>query len=152
MVTSSALAGKRPLAIVKDSKGAGTSPTTNAGACPPERRLPCRSRNVAWLKMPPAALATPGTARTCASVASLIGEVSARVSRPSVSAGLTTTSWPLLAVVKIPAKEWLIVSVRMYVPAISATPSAIAIAVSSTRSLRCMKPRSTSAVISPPTS
>ena len=31
----------------------------------------------------------------------------------------------------MPAKDWLIVSVRMYVPAISATPSAIAIAVSS---------------------
>ncbi len=41
------------------------------------------------------------------------------------------------------------VSVRMYVPAISATPSAIAIPVSSTRSLRCMKPRSTSVSISP---
>jgi hypothetical protein len=68
---------------------------------------------VAWLKMPPLASATPGTERTVASVRSVIGEVSELISLPSVSAGLTTTASPLKAVEKMPANEWLIVSVRM---------------------------------------
>src|SRR4051794_24517087 len=120
----------------------------NAGAPPLVSRLRSRSRNAPGVKMLPAASATPGTARTRASIALVIGDSCARFSRPSVSVGETTTESPLAAALKMPAKDWLIVSVRMYVPAISATPSAIAMAVSTTRSLRCRKPRRIRRVIS----
>ena len=113
IATSSALAGKRPCTALKDSKRLGVSDATNAGAPPFVRRLPCTSRNVPGVKIEPAASATPGVARTWASICSVIGDVWARVSRPSDCVGVITTSWPRLAVLKMLAKDLLIVSVRM---------------------------------------
>jgi hypothetical protein len=43
----------------------------------------------------------------------VIGEVSDCVRLPSVCEGLTTTESLLAAVLKMPANDWLIVSVRM---------------------------------------
>ncbi len=112
MATSWALEGKPPLTGLKDSKRAGTVEATKPGAPPVVRRLPCVSRNVPGEKMAPDASATPGVARTFASSSSVIGDVCERTRRPRVCVGVTTTSWPLLAVWKMAAKEWLMVSVR----------------------------------------
>ena len=55
--------------------------------------------------------ARPAVARTRASIASVIGVVSEPLLFPSTWVGVITTSWPRLAVWKMPAKDWLIVSV-----------------------------------------
>jgi hypothetical protein len=55
--------------------------------------------------------------------------------------GTTTTSVPWLAWEKTSEKDWLIVSVRTYVPAIIATPSTTDIAVRIVRSGRARRPR-----------
>lgn len=81
------------------------------GAPPVVSRLPCTSRRVAVEKIVPAACCTPEVARTRASSASVIGDVCERTLLPRVSVGLMTTELPLLAVWKMPAKDWLIVSV-----------------------------------------
>jgi hypothetical protein len=65
------------------------------------------------VKIDPAASATPGVARTRARICSVTGEVCERVLRPSDCRGVITTSWPRFATLKIPAKDLLIVSVRM---------------------------------------
>ena len=98
---------------LNDSKRAGTFEAMNAGAKPLVSRLRRVSRNVPREKIEPAACATPGVRCTFSTICWVTGEVSERTSRPSVSAGVTTTSWPLLAVWKIDANELLIVSVRM---------------------------------------
>ncbi len=76
-------------------------------------RLPASLMIDTGEKIRPSAVATPGTARTFASVASLIAGALTGAVRPSARCGVTTTSLPSLAVWKTVAKAELIVSVRM---------------------------------------
>ncbi len=96
---------------MNELKRAGTSEATNAGAPPLVSRLRFTSRNVPGEKIEPEAWLTPAVARTRASIASVIGVVSEPLLFPSTCVGVITTSWPRLAVWKMPAKDWLIVSV-----------------------------------------
>src|SRR5437899_1357858 len=95
----------------------------------------------AWSKTPPAALRTPCTerARARTDAASGGGWVPPL---STASWGVIWTSTPLTAAAKIRSKERLIVSVRMYVPAISATPRTTAVAVRTVRSRRSPRLRS----------
>jgi hypothetical protein len=92
-------------------------------------------------RIAPAADATPSTARTRCTRRSSSGGGSAKKS-VSTLRGTTATSVPVFACAKTSVKERLIVSVKMYVPAIIATPSTTASAVRAVRSGRARRPRS----------
>ncbi len=75
--------------------------------------MPCELNTDTTEKISPLATATPGTARTLASVASLIGAVCTAAFAPSPWWGTTTTERPFAPLAKIDANDWSMVSVRM---------------------------------------
>ncbi len=97
--------------------------------------------------IPPAAFWTPSTDSTfSSSPAGRVALDSGMSKLPSkASFGCTVTSTPALASAKIPSKALSTDPFSMKVPAIIATPSRIAKAVSAARSLRAPRPRRASA-------
>ncbi len=108
------------------------------GAPPVVTGLPCLSMNWAYPLTPPSATSLPGTDWTSASTDSGKG---ARWPWPKVSLVRTATSVPLVVCSNRSLKVLLMVSVSTKVPATKPTPRTIASAVSASRSLCEVKPR-----------
>ena len=150
--TRASLAGLRPTGDENASKRRERSEETKFGGPAIPSRLPSVLRMTTCENSPPSASCTPGTPwirrRTDSRIDGL--ELEPPWSPLIVSCGVTATSVRLLACWKILSNDRLIVSVSTYVPAISATPSATASAVSARRSLRARKPFSATRIIRRP--
>ncbi len=89
IATSPAVRGRWPCVALNAAKRGGCRASTSDGDPPLVSRLPLIVSSAARLEMAPEAAATPGTARTRASVARLSTEAS---EPPSVSFSVMTTA------------------------------------------------------------